>query len=249
MTSLLDKLDALRARLETVRPLSQAAMEKIRSALAIEYTYESNRIEGSTLTLQETQLVVQEGLTIGGKTMREHLEAINHNEAVGFIEAVAKDNVEVTESVIKQIHALILRGIDRENAGTYRAVPVLIAGSRHTPPQPYLVPKLMEEFIFTFREKEHAGEHPVLIAAYLHDELVRIHPFIDGNGRTARLLMNLYFLRSGYIIANLRGDTDSRMAYYKALEQSHCDGNPLPFQRFVACREIEAMERYQSLLQ
>ena len=147
-------------------------MDKIREALDIEYTYESNRIEGNTLTLQETALVVEEGLTISGKSMREHLEAINHQEAIAFIKELAQSEEPLTERVILQINALILRGIDRKNAGRYRTVPVLISGSRHVPPQPYLIEKQMEDFLFRFREMETQGIHPVDIAAYLHDELI-----------------------------------------------------------------------------
>ena len=189
--TLLAKLDAMKSRLGSLRPLPKEALEKIREALDIEYTYESNRIEGNTLTLQETALVVEEGLTISGKSMREHLEAINHQEAIAFIKELAQKEEPLTERVILQIHALILRGIDRQNAGRYRTVPVLISGSRHVPPQPYLIEKQMEDFLLRFHEMEAQGVHPVDIAAYLHDELVRIHPFIDGNGRTSRLLMNL----------------------------------------------------------
>ena len=220
---ILRQADELKARLALARPLPKEALGKIEEALAIEYTYESNRIEGNTLTLQETALVIEEGLTIGGKSLREHLEAINHNEAIAFIKDIAQGEEPITERTILQIHALILRGIDRQNAGRYRTVPVLISGSRHVPPQPYLIEKQMEDFLLRFREMESEGIHPVDIAAYLHDELVRIHPFIDGNGRTSRLLMNLYLLRHGYVMVLLKGDAESKLAYYKALETSHVD--------------------------
>ena len=117
------QIDELKARLASARPLPEAALHKIEEALAIEYTYESNRIEGNTLTLQETALVIEEGLTIGGKSLREHLEAINHNEAIAFIKDIAQGEEPITERTILQIHALILRGIDRQNAGRYRTVP------------------------------------------------------------------------------------------------------------------------------
>ena len=144
------------------------------------------------MTLQETELVVNEGLTISGKSMREHLEAINHAEAIDYIRDFAKSDVVISEHTIKEIHALVLHGLDRENAGRYRTVPVRISGSAHTPPQPYLLAEQMQVFMSKFAEMEAQKVHPVLIAAYLHEVLVRIHPFIDGNGRTARLLMNLY---------------------------------------------------------
>ncbi len=243
------QIDELKARLASARPLPKAALHKIEEALAIEYTYESNRIEGNTLTLQETALVIEEGLTIGGKSLREHLEAINHNEAIAFIKDIAQGEEPITERTILQIHALILRGIDRQNAGRYRTVPVLISGSRHVPPQPYLIEKQMEDFLLRFREMENEGIHPVDIAAYLHDELVRIHPFIDGNGRTSRLLMNLYLLRHGYMMVLLKGDAESKLAYYKALETSHVDKNPAPFRQLVEEAELAALQRYIQLIE
>ena len=246
---ILRQADELKARLASARPLPKEALGKIEEALAIEYTYESNRIEGNTLTLQETALVIEEGLTIGGKSLREHLEAINHNEAIAFIKDIAQGEEPITERTILQIHALILRGINRQNAGHYRTVPVLISGSRHVPPQPYLIEKLMEDFLLHFREMEGEGIHPVDIAAYLHDELVRIHPFIDGNGRTSRLLMNLYLLRHGYVMVLLKGDAESKLAYYKALEASHVDKNPAPFRRLVEQAELAALQRYLQLIE
>ena len=211
---LLDKADTLKGELSALRPLPEDALQKIQDALDIEYTYESNRIEGNTLTLQETALVVNEGVTISGKSMREHLEAINHSDA------------------------LILHGIDRENAGKYRTVPVMISGSIHMPPQPYLIEKQMEDFMIKFRQMEEEKVHPVLIAAYLHDELVRIHPFIDGNGRTSRLLMNLYLLRNGYTLVTLKGSNEDKISYYKALEESHTENKPEAFQKLVVEAEI-----------
>ena len=226
---LLQECDELKNRLSSLRPLPMEALKKIEDALAIEYTYESNRIEGNTLTLQETELVVNEGVTIAGKSMREHLEAINHAEAIDYIKDFAHNGIEISERTIKEIHALILHGINRENAGRYRSVPVLISGSRHIPPQPYLIDKLMEDFMIRYREMEGEKVHPVLIATYLHDELVRIHPFIDGNGRTSRLLMNLYLLRNGYVIVNLKGTDESKSAYYTALEASHIEAAIYPY--------------------
>lgn len=245
-----NEVDALKNKLKSMRPLPSNALSKIQDAIDIEYTFDSNRIEGNTLTLQETELVIHEGLTIGGKTMREHLEAINHKEAIDFIRDIAtKDDVLINKWLILQIHAIVLRGIDRENAGKFRSVPVLISGSRHTPPQPYLIEKQFEDFLSTYQEMETRGEHPITIAAYLHDELVRIHPFIDGNGRTCRLLMNLYLLRHGYVIVSLKSDTNSKMAYYKALETSHIDGDSSDFVNLVARAEKESLERMLRLFE
>lgn len=245
---LLNEADVLKEQLSTLRPLPEEALKKIQDALDIEYTYESNRIEGNTLTLQETALVVNEGVTISGKSMREHLEAINHTEAINYIKDIAKQDIEISERTIKEIHALILHGIDRENAGRYRTVPVMISGSTHIPPQPYLIEKQMEDFMSRFRQMEEEKAHPVLVAAYLHDELVRIHPFIDGNGRTSRLLMNLYLLRNGYIIITLKGSNDAKINYYKALEKSHTEHLKEDFQQLVVEAEIAALQKYLSIM-
>lgn len=245
---MLKEADVLKEQLLALRPLPEEALKKIQDALDIEYTYESNRIEGNTLTLQETALVVNEGVTISGKSMREHLEAINHTEAISYIKDIAKQDIEISERTIKEIHALILHGIDRGNAGRYRTVPVMISGSTHIPPQPYLIEKQMEDFILRFKQMEKEKVHPVLIAAYLHDELVRIHPFIDGNGRTSRLLMNLYLLRHGYVIITLKGSNDAKVNYYKALEKSHTEQLPEDFQKLVIEAEIMALQKYLSIM-
>ena len=248
MNVMLKEVDVLKEQLSALRPLPEEALKKIQDALDIEYTYESNRIEGNTLTLQETALIVNEGVTISGKSMREHLEAINHTEAISYIKDIAKQDIEISERTIKEIHALILHGIDRENAGRYRTVPVMISGSTHMPPQPYLIEKQMEDFILRFKQMEKEKVHPVLIAAYLHDELVRIHPFIDGNGRTSRLLMNLYLLRNGYIIITLKGSNDAKVSYYMALEKSHTEHLPEDFQKLVVEAEIAALQKYLSIM-
>jgi len=249
INNLLVEADALKERLSSLRPLPKEALRKIEDTWSIEYTYESNRIEGNTLTLQETELVVNEGVTIAGKSMREHLEAINHAEAVAYIKDIAKQDIGISERTIKELHAIVLRGIDRDNAGKYRNVPVLISGSRHVPPQPYLIEKLVEDFLIRYNEMEESRTHPLLIAAFLHDELVRIHPFIDGNGRTCRLLMNLYLLRNGYTLVTLKGDNEAKISYYKALERSHCDNDPADFQKVVIWAEIASLERYLSIIE
>ncbi len=215
LETLLLEIDQLKIRLDRLR--TELDNRTIREALEIEFLYESNRIEGNTLTLRETQMVVNEGITISGKSLREHLEAINHKEAILLVEDLVSQKVDFSEYILKQIHALVLHGIDRENAGKYRTVPVLIAGSKHTPPQPYEVPSLMEQY-FVFYEQKKAVLHPVVLSAEMHERLVTIHPFIDGNGRTARLVMNLILLQHGFPLAIIGGDYETRMAYYDALE-------------------------------
>lgn len=245
LQSILSEIDSLKQRLDALRPLKN---DQLQQAMDIEYTYESNRIEGNTLTLRETDLVVNKGLTVGGKSMREHLEAINHYEAVLYIRELAEQGVQLTEAEVRKIHALVLHGIDRDNAGRYRSVPVRISGSRHEPPQPWAVPKLMEDYGLWLVSEEAKALHPVEYAALAHERLVTIHPFIDGNGRTSRLVMNIILLQHGYPIANIPGDTQSRLTYYEALETTNLSGDPLGFVIFIAQQVLQSTQTWLKIL-
>ncbi len=209
LDSILSEIDHLRERLDMARLLER---DSVRDALLVEYAYESNRIEGNSLTLRETDLVIHKGLTVGGKSMREHLEAINHHEASLLLLDLVRRQEPFTERILKQLNALVLHGIDHENAGRYRTVSVLISGSRHVPPDPLQVAPLVESVFQEFVAWEKAL-HPVVLAAEIHERIAHLHPFVDGNGRTARLCMNLLLLRAGYPLANIPGDTSSRLGY------------------------------------
>jgi Fic family protein len=211
-------LDELSKKWKNIKPLNEIQLRKMEEYFFTSYTYESNRIEGNTLTLQETHLVINEGITIGGKSLREHLELINHREAIDLILDLVQNKIPFNSFRLKQIHQLILKGVDDRNAGVYRSLPVRISGSSHVPPEPYLIEKMMEDY-FIFYETQKDILHPVVLAAEMHERLVTIHPFIDGNGRTSRLVMNLILLKNGFTIANLKGNFDDRMRYYKSLEQ------------------------------
>jgi Fic family protein len=242
---LLATIDDLKNRLNLLRPKLDNA--QIIEALRIEFLYESNRIEGNTLTLRETQLVVNEGFTISGKSLREHLEVINHKQAILFIEEIIQEKTAFSEYILKQIHALVLYGIDRENAGKYRQVPVMIAGSKHLPPQPYLLQSLMEDYFFFYQENKE-NLHPVLLAAEMHERLVTIHPFIDGNGRTSRLVMNLILMQNGFPLAIIGGDVESRMAYYDAFEKVETENSKTYFHHFIAEKVQNSLEKYLKIL-
>jgi Fic family protein len=244
LISILQEIDILKSKLDQFR---QFDSYRIAQALELEYTFESNRIEGNTLTLRETDLVINEGLTISGKSMREHLEAINHQEAIAYIKHLMDKNTTLNEREVLSIHNLILRGINPEDAGRYRRVQVMIKGSSFMPPQPFMVSKEMEDF-FIWYETNKNNLHPIILAAELHERLVTIHPFIDGNGRTSRLLMNLILLQNGYAIANIKGDYDSRMHYYNALETAQTKNNKEDFLLFVAQTEKECLERYLEII-
>lgn len=242
----LAELDTLKDKWQGLKPLTGVALAKMRDYFNTSYTYESNRIEGNTLTLQETALVVKEGITISGKTMTEHLEAINHAEAADFIIDLIQEKEILDKRSLMELHGLILRGIDRENAGRYRQVPVRIGGSSHVPPQPYMLDKLMEDYFINYRNTRKAI-HPVILAAEMHERLVSIHPFIDGNGRTSRLVMNLILLQHGYTIAILKGDNEARLRYYKSLESVQSDADPVPFYELIIDACISSMKEHIEL--
>jgi Fic family protein len=244
LQSILDEIDSLKKQLDNFKAFDSS---RISRALELEYTFESNRIEGNTLTLRETDLVINEGQTISGKSMREHLEAINHNEAIAYIKQLIERNFPFNERELLSVHNLILRGIIPEDAGRYRRVQVMIKGSSHMPPQPFMVPKEMEDYFIWYDENKNKL-HPIILAAEMHERLVTIHPFIDGNGRTSRLVMNLILLQNGYAIANIKGDYDTRMRYYQAIETAQTSNNKEEFLLFIAQVEKECLERYLSIV-
>ena len=247
LTSILSDIDVLKAQLDELRPLGPAQLKNIEEALSIEYTYESNRIEGNTLTLSETALVIEKGITISGKSMQEHLEAINHYDAIGFIKEIALGKEPLNERLIREIHALVLRGIDKENAGIYRTVNVKISGSRHLPADALHIPELMKEYI-TWYDNNKESMHPVLLSAHLHEKLVTIHPFIDGNGRTSRLVMNLILLQNGYTIANIAGSNDNRLRYYNTLDKCQAENECEDFHLFVAETVLDSLKGYLKII-
>lgn len=243
----LNILDDLKEKWKTVQPLNATQKRKMEEYFDVSYTFESNRIEGNTLTLQETKLVGYDGLTIGGKSLVEHLEAVNHLEAISFIRDLAVNKEPISKRILLEIHRLILKEVDKENAGRYRQIPVRISGSQHEPPQPYLIDKLMEDF-FEFYAYQQGRIHPVILAAEMHERLVSIHPFVDGNGRTARLLMNLILVRNGYTRANIKGDLASRMNYYKSLEEVQVNNDRALFYDLVMDETIKSMEEHLALV-
>lgn len=239
-----EELDEKKAILDSKRPLPKETLKSLEENFKLEWTYNSNAIEGNTLTLKETKVVL-EGITIGGKTMREHLEVINHKEAIEFLEELINDNSELSEMDIKNIHALVLKGIDDENAGRYRTENVIISGASHIPPESVVVPELMEKLIYRYDEWKERY-HPIIVAALLHAEFVKIHPFIDGNGRTARLLMNFETMKNGYPPIIIK--TKQRHKYYDALDKGAMIGNYTDFVKMVAKQAEEMLDLYLKLI-
>lgn len=238
-----DEVDSLKNELDSKRPIPKETLKSLRESINLEWTYNSNGIEGNTLTLRETQVVL-EGITVGGKSIKEHLEAINHEKAILFLDDLVKDNEPISEWNIKNIHQLILKDIDNENAGRYRKENVTIKGATHIPLDYLKVPELMEKLILTYNTWNEY--HPIIQAALLHGELVKIHPFVDGNGRTSRLLMNLVLMNNGYNPVIIK--KESRLKYYEALDKAHTTGDYTDFVKLVNKLEIEMLKKYLELL-
>jgi Fic family protein len=233
-------LDALKQRLDSFRPLPSELVGNLHADLVLRWTYHSNAIEGNTLTLKETKVVL-EGITIGGKTMREHLEAINHREAILFMEDLVAKNEPLSEWQIKSIHQLILKNIDDNNAGVYRKINVIISGAEHLPPDAVRVQSDMENLI-DWHQSQGATLHPVERVARLHADFVKIHPFVDGNGRTARLLMNLELMKSGFPPVVL--PVERRLQYYEALDKAHTKNDYEPFLQLIIEMAAAGFEPY-----
>ncbi|MDH5723491.1 MAG: Fic family protein [Alphaproteobacteria bacterium] len=234
-----------RLQIDKFRPLPPVLVKNLEEWFLIELTYTSNAIEGNTLTRKETAAVVEKGITIGGKSLIEHLEATNHAKALQDIMALAgSKTTDLTENDILTIHNTILRGIDDENAGHYRSIPVRIFGSQIILPNPARVPDHMEEFIANLTTE--TGIHPVELAAKAHYQLVTIHPFVDGNGRTARLLMNLILMQHGYPPALIR--KRDRMKYISSLEKAQLGGSSDDYHKVIYDAANRSLDIYLNAL-
>ena len=238
-----NEVDKLKQKLDSKRPLPESTLKSLKETINLEWTYNSNGIEGNTLTLRETQVVL-EGITIGGKSIREHLEVINHEKAILYLDDLLKDDNPITEWNIKGIYQLVLKDIDDENAGKYRNENVTIKGTNHIPPDYLVVPELMEQLIVNYNIwKEY---HPIIRAALLHVELVKIHPFVDGNGRSSRLLMNLDLMSSGYVPLIIK--KENRLKYYESLDKAHTTNDYTDFIKLVTKAEIDMLTKYLNIL-
>lgn len=237
-----DKLTQKKHRLDVKRPLVSSLVQNLEDWFRVELTYTSNAIEGNTLTRRETALVVEKGITVGGKSLIEHLEATNHVHALTWVqEQITRKPQSITENDIISIHNLILKGIDDNNAGYYRSVPVRISGSPVILANPRKVPDLMAKFIIWLKE-ETQEIHPIILAAEAHYQFVTIHPFVDGNGRTARLLMNMVLLMCGYPPAIIR--KRDRLSYISALEKAQLGGSKDDFYKIVAKAVDRSLDIY-----
>lgn len=240
--SLLTQIDRKKAELDSRRPLTAGEAERLKEEFVVEYTYNSNAIEGNTLTLRETDLVLR-GLTINQKPLKDHMEAVGHKEAFDFVSELVKENVPISESIIKQIHSLVLAD-KREDRGIYRRVPVRILGAQHEPVQPYLIEPKMEQLLHDFAESK---EHIVTKLARFHIEFEGIHPFIDGNGRTGRLLVNLELMREGYPPIDIK--FADRVSYYNAFDEYYAKHNLSAMENLFAGYINARLDMYLDMLQ
>lgn len=238
--SLLDMIDR-KKELDTKRPLTEGEVARLNEEFIVEYTYNSNAIEGNTLTLRETDMVLR-GLTIDKKPLKDHLEAVGHKEAFEFVSELVKDNIQMSERIIKQIHYLVLAD-KKDDRGVYRRVPVRIMGAQNEPVQPYLIQPKMEQLMVDFAE---STEHIVTKLARFHIEFESIHPFIDGNGRTGRLLVNLELMKAGFPPIDIKF-TD-RILYYNAFDEYHVNHNLSAMEKLFARYVNERLNMYLKML-
>ncbi len=243
-----NKADEYKKIIQAARPLKLAEIKELDAYFKIGLTYSSNAIEGNTLTISETKVLLEDGLTAGGKPLKDSLEAIGHAKAYDFmLQMVREKPFEITEHIILELHRLFYEGIDKENAGKYRDISVYITGTDYLPPEPEQVPLLMKEYVNKVNQLS-ATMHPIELAALAHKWFVDIHPYVDGNGRTARLLMNLLLMHYGYGIVSI--PPVLRVEYIEALRVSQRANQPdaEPFIKLIAECTIETQKDYRRLL-
>ena len=236
---LLQKRECYRQALPSIPALTLQSYEL---AFEVEYTHNSNAIEGNTLTLMETKLVLEDAICPGGKSLREIYEAVNHQKAYRYVKACIARNEPLSEKIVKDIHAILMENI--LVGGVYRNVDVYISGAQHTPPSPNEMYRQVKDFYADLGWKAQALD-PIALAAWTHAEFVRIHPFPDGNGRTSRLLMNYQLLAQGFAPVSIA--KENRLDYYNALEAYAVDGDLAPFTEMVAALEEKQLDRYLAM--
>lgn len=243
--NLWERIEKKKKRLQALRPFPEAALKRLQERFRVLLTYNSNAIEGNTLSISETKLVIEEGITIGGKTLREHNEAINHQKALLFLETIISKKQQITEELLCNLHSIILENIIDEEKGIYRKRNVWVEGASFLPPKPALLPQKMKEFFFWLQTNPDKL-NPVELAAFAHEKLTFIHPFIDGNGRIARLLTSLLVMQKGYPpVLILKTE---RQKYIRTLENAHQE-RYAPFVHFIARSLERSLDMYLDALQ
>jgi len=236
---ILEKIKKKKQKLDSVRPLSKDTVKRIIEDIRLRHTYHSDAIEGNSLTLQETKLVIEEGITIGGKPLKDHIEAKNDAEAFDLMIKLVNSKKKISQEIIQQIHGFVMKGI-LTNPGQYRAENVRITGAKISPPGYPKIVKLMDDYI---KNIEKLKLHTIKKASFIHHEFVRIHPFIDGNGRVARLITNFYLMKNGYPPIIIQ--KEDRKKYYKTLNNAD-QGKLSDFAMFIARAVNESLQYYLS---
>jgi len=242
LKALLTRIDEYKKVIDNRRPLQKAEVKQLDDYFRIGLTYTSNALEGNTLTISETKVIIEDGITVGGKPLKDCFEAVGHAKAYDFMLSAARaDDFTFSEEMILTLHRLFYSKLDEENAGKYRTIQVFISGTEYVPPTADEVRTQMKEFVSELNEKIKT-QHPVLLSAFAHRRLVDIHPFFDGNGRTARLLMNLILVNKGYQIVSI--PPILRTEYINAIISSRRSGNFKKFETFIAECLIESQKDY-----
>lgn len=240
--NLLESIDRKKAELDSRRPLTEGELERLTEEFVVEYTYNSNAIEGNTLTLQETDLVLR-GLTVDKKPLKDHMEAVGHKEAFDFVRELVREQEPLSERVIQQIHYLVLAD-KKGDRGIYRRIPVRIMGAKYEPVQPYLIKPKMEQLL---EDYQNSTEHIIPRLARFHIVFEGIHPFIDGNGRTGRLLVNLELMKAGYPPIDIKF-TD-RITYYEAFDAYHGKHDLGAMEKLFAGYVNARLDRYLAIME
>jgi Fic family protein len=240
----LERIDEKLANVNRLRPLTQGEVARLREEFLIEFTYNTNAIEGNTLTLQETAMVIKEGITIDQKPLKDHLEVIGHKDAYEYVLQLIQENSPFSERAIKEIHRLVLMN-QPQDRGVYRKLPARIVGAIHEPPQPYLVPVQMEQLLVDY-PKMIKNMHPAVAVAVFHLLFEGIHPFIDGNGRTGRLILNFELLKQGFPPINIK--FSDRKKYYECFNSFYEIKCPDMMVQLVADYVEAELNRYIEIL-
>lgn len=241
---LLQVIDQKKQSLDAKRPLTQGELARLTEDFLVDFTYNSNAIEGNTLTLRETSLVLQ-GITIDQKPLKDHLEAVGHRDAFLYVQDIARADVSLSEAVIKDIHSLVLINKPQDK-GVYRRIPVQIAGAFEQPCAPHFIVEAMNA-LFVENDDAKTSLHPLVRIALFHLQFEGIHPFIDGNGRTGRLILNLDLMQNGYPPINVK--FADRMRYYNAFDSFYRDGDASPMIRIVTEAVLERLDLYLSCVE
>lgn len=237
-----ERLLEKRAKLVEIRNSnSEKLFDNFDKAFEVDYAHNSTAIEGNTLTLIETKVLLEDEISVGNKSLREIYEVVNHNKAFAYVKKCISENKPLDENIVKDIHSILMENI--LVGGVYRNVEVRITGAKHKPPAPSEMYYQIKEFFSNINSK--SDLNPIELAAWTHAEFVKIHPFVDGNGRTSRLIMNYQLMKNEFLPVSI--NTEDRLEYFNLLEEYAVNGNLVPFVDFIAKLEEQQLDEYLSI--